>query len=106
MAAAPNRTRRAACPRGAFRSEPPASRPVTVPDVLQYRNALMIEPVQCGRALADQIEETASLTPTIWWLGHSGFALKYRRSILYVDPFLSNDRPRLTAPPLSPGQVS
>jgi L-ascorbate metabolism protein UlaG (beta-lactamase superfamily) len=66
----------------------------------------MIEPVQCGRALADQIEDTVCLTPTIWWLGHSGFALKYRRSILYVDPFLSNHRPRLTAPPLSPQQVS
>jgi L-ascorbate metabolism protein UlaG (beta-lactamase superfamily) len=60
----------------------------------------MIEPVNRGQALLDEIDTTPCFTPTLWWLGHSGFVLKYRRSILYIDPFLSTGRTRLTAPPL------
>src|SRR5262245_51304649 len=37
----------------------------------------MIQPIKSGRALLDEIESTPSPTPTIWWLGHSGFVLKY-----------------------------
>src|SRR6476620_3891171 len=65
----------------------------------------MIEPVKCGQALVEQIETTPCFTPTLWWLGHSGFVLKYRDSILYIDPFLSTDRPRLTARPLQPQEI-
>src|SRR6476660_8338059 len=66
----------------------------------------MIEPVKCGQALVEQIETTPCFTPTLWWLGHSGFALKYRRSIIYVDPYLSTEKPRLTAPPLHAASVT
>ncbi len=40
----------------------------------------------------------------MWWLGHSGFVLKYRNSIFYIDPYLSDSlgpiQPRLIEPPL------
>jgi L-ascorbate metabolism protein UlaG (beta-lactamase superfamily) len=65
----------------------------------------MIQPVKSGQALLDEIDRTPCFTPTLWWLGHSGFVLKYRRSILYVDPYLSNDRPRLTEVPVSPDSI-
>ena len=42
-----------------------------------------------GQELLDEIETTVCLAPTLWWLGDSGFALKYRDAILYVDPSLS-----------------
>src|SRR5438105_10941776 len=66
----------------------------------------MIQPVKSGRALLDEIENTPCLTPTLWWLGHSGFVLKYRRSILYVDPYLSPSGSRLTAPPFAGADVT
>src|SRR5690242_6007090 len=66
----------------------------------------MIQPVKSGRALLDEIESTRCLTPTIWWLGHAGFALKYRWSILYVDPYLSESPSRLTARPFAGADVS
>lgn len=66
----------------------------------------MIEPVVRGRALLDQIESTPCPTPTLWWLGHSGFVMKYRRSILYVDPYLSDSPARLTAAPLAPADIT
>jgi L-ascorbate 6-phosphate lactonase len=65
----------------------------------------MIQPVNQGQSLLDEIDTTLCFTPTLWWLGHSGFVLKYRHSILYIDPFLSTDRPRLTAPPLEPEKI-
>ena len=65
----------------------------------------MIQPVNQGRSLLDEIDTTRCPTPTLWWLGHSGFVLKYRQSILYIDPYLSTGRPRLTAPPLEAEKV-
>ena len=65
----------------------------------------MIQPVKQGRALLDEIDLTPCFMPTLWWLGHSGFVLKYRQSVIYVDPFLSTVRPRLTAPPLDAGEI-
>ncbi|SRR5581483_4107883 len=57
----------------------------------------MAEPVNSGRRLLDEIERLECPTPTLWWLGQSGFVIKYRRAILYVDPFLSeSDKERLT----------
>ena len=44
-----------------------------------------------GRELIQQIEESQSETPAIWWLGHCGFVLKYGAAIFYVDPYLSSD---------------
>ena len=49
----------------------------------------MIEPPKRGRELAAQIETAQCSSPTLWWLGNSGFALKYRTAILYIDPHLS-----------------
>ena len=42
-----------------------------------------------GRELFQEIDGSRCDVPAIWWLGHSGFVLKYRDSIFYVDPYLS-----------------
>jgi L-ascorbate metabolism protein UlaG (beta-lactamase superfamily) len=49
----------------------------------------LIEPAKRGRELAAQIGTAQCIAPTLWWLGNSGFALKYRSAILYIDPDLS-----------------
>ena len=71
----------------------------------------MIQPVSRGAALVREIESAEAETPVLWWLGQSGFAIKYRSAIFYIDPYLSNSqmrryrrsgirRERLTASPL------
>lgn len=40
--------------------------------------------------LAD-IENTATLEPTLWWLGKSGFAIKFHSIVFYIDPWLPAD---------------
>lgn len=71
----------------------------------------MIRPVKKGMTLIAEIDETDSPTPALWWLGQSGFVLKYQKTIFYIDPYLSErqtikyretDQPRirLTAAPL------
>ena len=45
--------------------------------------------MKTGRELLAEIATSVCSSPTLWWLGRSGFALKYRNAILYVDPFLS-----------------
>src|SRR5256885_6591261 len=42
--------------------------------------------VKTGRELLAEIAASVCSSPTLWWLGRSGFALKYRNAILYVDP--------------------
>ena len=63
-----------------------------------------------GRQLLQQIDDSRCDTPALWWLGHSGFVLKYRNSIFYIDPYLSDSRgathPRLVEPPLCPGEIA
>jgi L-ascorbate metabolism protein UlaG (beta-lactamase superfamily) len=49
----------------------------------------LIEPAKRGRELAAQIATAQCSLPTLWWLGNSGFVLKYRTAILYIDPDLS-----------------
>src|SRR5579883_895677 len=66
----------------------------------------MIEPVNRGRALLDEIDNTSCPTPALWWLGHSGFVLKYRQSIVYVDPYLSDSPSRQMATPLAPADIT
>jgi L-ascorbate 6-phosphate lactonase len=56
--------------------------------------------VKSGRELLAEIETSVCSTPTLWWLGSSGFALKYRQAILYVDPVLPE------SPPFSGGEVT
>ena len=57
-----------------------------------------------GNQLLQEIETTRCDTPALWWLGHSGFVLKYRNSIFYIDPYLSDSlspsQSRLAEPPL------
>jgi L-ascorbate 6-phosphate lactonase len=43
-----------------------------------------------GPELLQQIDDSRCDTPALWWLGHSGFVLKYRASIFYIDPCLSD----------------
>jgi L-ascorbate 6-phosphate lactonase len=43
-------------------------------------------PVKSGDELLDEIESTDGATPALWWLGHSGFVVKYRDIVFYVDP--------------------
>jgi L-ascorbate 6-phosphate lactonase len=42
-----------------------------------------------GRELIQEIDDSRCDVPAIWWLGHSGFVLKYRNTVFYVDPCLS-----------------
>ena len=51
----------------------------------------MLPPVSRGRLLLEDIEFSHCPTPAIWWLGHSGFVLKYLKAIIYVDPYLSRE---------------
>ncbi len=68
----------------------------------------MIEPVKHGPNLLEEIENTdAAAAPALWWLGQSGFVLKFQDIVFYVDPCLStpNRRTRLMQPPLRGEQV-
>ncbi|HEV8037571.1 MAG TPA: MBL fold metallo-hydrolase [Bryobacteraceae bacterium] len=67
----------------------------------------MNPPVLRGAELLDEIEKTGGDSPALWWLGHSGFALKYRSLLFYVDPCLSTPpgRTRVSEPPLTPEQA-
>ena len=53
--------------------------------------------VKSGQELVREIETSVCSSPTLWWLGRSGFALKYRSAIIYVDPFLSEPSAPLRA---------
>ena len=50
-----------------------------------------------GRELIQEIDGSQGETPALWWLGHSGFVLKYRTTIFYIDPYLSSDEAPLPA---------
>jgi L-ascorbate metabolism protein UlaG (beta-lactamase superfamily) len=49
----------------------------------------MIQPVISGRALIEEIDHTITPTPTLWWLGHAGFIVRFATITFYIDPFLS-----------------
>jgi L-ascorbate metabolism protein UlaG (beta-lactamase superfamily) len=51
--------------------------------------------------LIQQIDHSQGETPALWWLGHSGFVLKYRTTVFYVDPYLSSDAAPLRAEDVS-----
>ena len=58
-----------------------------------------------GTSLIEEINRTNTATPTLWFLGHCGFAIRYANLTFYVDPFLSSSssgRP----PPLAPDEVT
>ena len=54
-----------------------------------------------GELLAE-IEATDATAPALWWLGHSGFVIKFESIVFYVDPCLSNAgrTTRLFDPPI------
>ncbi|MBI1786550.1 MAG: MBL fold metallo-hydrolase [Acidobacteria bacterium] len=67
----------------------------------------MRQPVNHGRVLLEEIELAHCPVPSLWWLGHAGFVLKYKAAILYVDPCLSDAAgERLTAAPFAGSDVT
>ena len=52
----------------------------------------MIPAANRGKSLITEIERVVCTSPTLWWLGHSGFVLKYHNAIIYIDPLLSDIR--------------
>src|SRR6266542_1539328 len=77
----------------------------------------MIQPINSGRRLLDEIEQAGCPSPAIWWLGQSGFAIKHRERIVYIDPYLSesptnkykdtnNPHVRMTECPLNPVEIT
>jgi L-ascorbate metabolism protein UlaG (beta-lactamase superfamily) len=65
------------------------------------------EPVKCGRELIAEIDDTIAITPTLWWLGHAGFVMRFANITFYIDPCLSTPpgRTRLHTPPLDPAEI-
>lgn len=50
----------------------------------------MIEPVKTGCELQAEIDEThVDNGVALWWLGQSGFVIKTRQTIIYIDLYLS-----------------
>ncbi len=77
---------------------------------------MMIQPVKKGQELIAEINRAECRTPTLWWLGQSGFVIKYQQMVFYIDPYLSerqtvkyrnteHPRVRMTASPLRGWQV-
>jgi L-ascorbate metabolism protein UlaG (beta-lactamase superfamily) len=67
----------------------------------------MLQPVKSGAALIEEIDRTITATPTLWWLGHSGFVIRFANITFYVDPCFSDPpgRTRRTASPLHASEV-
>jgi L-ascorbate metabolism protein UlaG (beta-lactamase superfamily) len=76
----------------------------------------MTAPGQRGRPLLAEIDRAPASSPVLWWLGHCGFVIKHHRTILYIDPYLSNSqaeryrhsdhpRDRLIPTPLDPRSI-
>jgi L-ascorbate 6-phosphate lactonase len=60
-----------------------------------------------GRELFQQIDDSLCDAPAIWWLGHSGFVLKYRNTVFYIDPYLSRaENSGVMEAPLRPEDVT
>jgi len=78
----------------------------------------MIEPVNSGGALLEEIADTAVESGVaIWWLGQSGFAIRTRQTTAYIDLYLSeqltakykdapNPHIRMTRAPLRGGDIA
>ena len=67
----------------------------------------MLQPVKSGRGLIEEIDRTLSVTPTLWWLGHAGFVVRFAHITFYVDPCLSDPpgRTRRIASPLTASDI-
>jgi L-ascorbate metabolism protein UlaG (beta-lactamase superfamily) len=51
----------------------------------------MIQPFQSGARLLDDIDNVRldARQVGLWWLGQSGFVIKWREAVLFLDPYLS-----------------
>jgi len=61
----------------------------------------MLQPVKSGQALIDEIDQTGVAAPTLWWLGHAGFVIRFASITFYIDACLSTPpgtRRRIAAP--------
>lgn len=67
----------------------------------------MQQPVKSGPELIKEIDRTIAVTPTLWWLGHAGFVMRFAHITFYIDPCLSDlpGRGRRIAHPLNPADV-
>jgi L-ascorbate 6-phosphate lactonase len=67
----------------------------------------VLQPLKSGPELIEEIDQTITATPTLWWLGQSGFILRFATITFYIDPCFSNiaGRRRLMAAPLEGAQV-
>ncbi len=62
----------------------------------------MHQPLKSGPDLIREIDATLEPTPTLWWLGHAGFVIRFANITFYVDPCLADPpgRTRRIAAPL------
>jgi len=60
-----------------------------------------------GHELIEEIDRTLAVTPTLWWLGHAGFGVRFANITFYIDPCLSDPpgRTRRVAAPLAAGDI-
>ena len=67
----------------------------------------MLLPVKSGPELIREIDQTITATPTLWWLGHAGFIIRFANITFYIDPCFSDvpGKTRRVAAPLSGGQA-
>jgi len=47
--------------------------------------------------LLEDIDQTLTATPTLWWLGHASFVVRFANITFYVDPLLSHPGALLNA---------
>lgn len=50
----------------------------------------MQQPAKSGPQLIEEIDQTLSVTPALWWLGHAGFVVRFANITFYIDPCLSD----------------
>jgi len=67
----------------------------------------VLQPLKSGPELIQEIDRTITATPTLWWLGQSGFIVRFATITFYVDPCLSTapGRRRLMAAPLQGSEI-
>ena len=67
----------------------------------------MLEPCKSGQELLREIDQTLSVTPALWWLGHAGFAIRFANITFYIDACLSDlaGRSRRIAAPLAAADI-
>jgi len=67
----------------------------------------VLKPLKSGAELIEEIDRTITATPALWWLGHSGFIIRFANITFYVDPCFSDPpgRTRRIASPLQASEV-